>query len=126
MEGIPLFLKYDVSIQGYERFWEGLKAGEVWTTKCKKCGTIYYPPQRDCPNCLSSDMEWIKLKENGKIMTFSIVKQKPQGFDQEDYVVGIVRNEDNVDLMCWLKGIPKVGKDVKLTTDGKRVIGVVV
>lgn len=123
MEGIPLILKYEVSTQGYEKFWEGLKKGEIWTTRCKRCGVTYYPPQRDCPSCMSSEMEWFKLKDRGVILTYSIVKQKPQGYENyEDYTVGIVRNEDNIDLMCWIKGEPKVGKKVKLTTDGKRVI----
>ena len=123
MDGIPLLFKYTVPDKLYDVFWEGLKKGEIYGTKCEKCGTLYFPPRKDCEKCLTSDMEWVKLKDEGIIMTYTIVKQKPQGFDSyPDYTIGIVRNSDGVDLMCWIKGEPKVGKKVKLTTDTQRVI----
>ncbi|MBB5254657.1 Zn-ribbon domain-containing OB-fold protein [Sulfurisphaera ohwakuensis] len=123
MDGIPLLFKYTVPDKLYEKFWEGLKKGEIYTTKCKKCGTLYYPPRKDCEKCMSSDMEWVKLSNEGILMTYSIVKQKPQGFENySDYIVGIARNSDGVNLMCWVKGEAKVGKKVRLTTDGQRVI----
>jgi len=124
MEGIPLILKYTLPAEElYKPFWEGLKRGEVLGTKCKHCGTIYFPPQRDCPKCMVSDMEWFNVGKEGELMTYSIVKQKPQGFEQyEDYTIGIVRTEKGVDLMCWVIGKPRVGAKVSLTSDGNRVL----
>ncbi|QKR00214.1 Zn-ribbon domain-containing OB-fold protein [Metallosphaera tengchongensis] len=123
MDGIPLELRYSLPEKGYERFWEGLKRGEIWATKCDKCGVVYYPPQVDCTNCMTKT-EWVKLGNKGKIMTYTVVKAKPQGYDKlEDYVIGIVKTEEGVDLMCWIKGRPKVNDTVTLTTDGMRVIG---
>jgi uncharacterized OB-fold protein len=124
MEGIPLILKYTLPAEElYKPFWEGLKRGEVLGTKCKRCGTIYFPPQRDCPKCMVSDMEWFNVGKEGELMTYSIVKQKPQGFEQyEDYTIGIVRTEKGVDLMCWVIGKPRVGAKVSLTSDGNRVL----
>ncbi|MFP3260531.1 MAG: Zn-ribbon domain-containing OB-fold protein [Sulfolobus sp.] len=124
MEGIPLILKYTLPAEElYKPFWEGLKRGEVLGTKCKHCGTVYFPPQRDCPKCMVSDMEWVNVGKEGELMTYSIVKQKPQGFEQyEDYTIGIVRTEKGVDLMCWVIGKPRVGAKVSLTSDGNRVL----
>ncbi|MEJ2775875.1 Zn-ribbon domain-containing OB-fold protein [Sulfolobaceae archaeon RB850M] len=124
MEGIPLILKYTLPAEElYKPFWEGLKRGEVLGTKCKHCGTVYFPPQRDCPKCMVSDMEWFNVGKEGELMTYSIVKQKPQGFEQyEDYTIGIVRTEKGVDLMCWVIGKPRVGAKVSLTSDGNRVL----
>ena len=123
MEGIPLVLKYTVADKLYEVFWEGLKKGMIYTTRCKRCGTIYFPPRKDCEKCLASDMEWVRLKEDGILLTYTIVKQKPQGFESyQDYTIGIARNSDGVNLMCWVKGEPKVGKKVRLTTDTRRII----
>jgi len=124
MEGIPLILKYTLPAEElYKPFWEGLKRGEVLGTKCKHCGTVYFPPQRDCPKCMVSDMEWFNVGKEGELMAYSIVKQKPQGFEQyEDYTIGIVRTEKGVDLMCWVIGKPRVGAKVSLTSDGNRVL----
>ncbi|BCS92459.1 Zn-ribbon domain-containing OB-fold protein [Metallosphaera javensis (ex Sakai et al. 2022)] len=124
MEGIPLHLRYAVPEKGYEKFWEGLTRNEIWGTRCSKCGTLYYPPQRDCSLCNTSDLEWVKLSNRGKLMTYTLVKAKPQGYEnQEDYVIGIVRTDEGVDLMCWIRGNPRVNSTVKLVTDGKRVVG---
>jgi len=124
MQAIPLELRYVIPERGYEKFWEGLKKGEIWATKCKRCGSLYYPPQRDCPVCMTSELEWYKLSDRGELMTYTVVKAKPQGYeDREDYTIGIVRTEDGVDLMCWIKGVPRVGSKVRLGTDGDRVVG---
>lgn len=127
MQAIPLELRYVIPEKGYEKFWEGLKRGEIWATKCNRCGSIYYPPQRDCPTCFTSGLEWYRVSNRGEIMTYTKVKAKPQGYEKvEDYTIGIVRTDDGVSLMCWIKGEPKVGVKVNLTTDGERVIGEVV
>jgi len=125
VDAVPLNLKYVVDYP--KEYIEGLKKGEILATKCKKCGEIYYPPQLDCVKCRSSDMEWFSLSKEGELMTYSIVVQKPQGFENyPDYIVGIVKNKDGVGIMCWVRGKPRVGSKVRLTTDGTRVIAEVV
>ncbi|BBD73669.1 hypothetical protein HS1genome_2058 [Sulfodiicoccus acidiphilus] len=48
------------------------------------------------------------MSEKGKVLTYLVVKAKPQGYNSLlDYTVAIARTED-VDLMCWLLGDPKV------------------
>jgi uncharacterized OB-fold protein len=124
MDGIPLIMKYTLSAEElYKSFWEGLKRGEVLGTRCKKCGTLYFPPQRDCPKCMVSDMEWVDVGKSGELMTYSVVEQKPQGFENFDrYTIGIAKTEKGVYLMCWVMGAPKVGAKVSLTSDGHRVL----
>src|SRR4030042_127846 len=47
------------------RFAEDLAAGKIMSTVCKKCGKSYYPPRADCPECMSSNMEWKELQGEG-------------------------------------------------------------
>jgi Predicted nucleic-acid-binding protein containing a Zn-ribbon len=120
MEGIPLNLNYKVPIKGYEKFWESLKEGQVWGTSCTKCGEKYFPPQLHCSKCGASTT-WFKVSEEGELLTYSIVKAKPQGFEgYEDYTIALVRTKE-VDLMCWLSGEPRVGAQVRIGADGRRV-----
>ena len=71
-------------------FINALKQGKVMTTRCKKCGTSYFPPKMDCPKCLSSDVEWFEIKDNGKLMTYTVVNYGPSGFeDDAPYILAI-------------------------------------
>lgn len=60
-----------------------LQRGKVMTTRCKKCGTGYFPPKMDCPKCLSSDVEWFEIKNNGKLITYTVVQYGPSGFEDD-------------------------------------------
>ncbi|AAK42746.1 Zn-ribbon domain-containing OB-fold protein [Saccharolobus solfataricus] len=125
IDAIPLSIKYKIKYP--DEFIEAVKRGEIVATKCKNCGSVYFPPQKDCYNCGKNEMEWIKVSNEGEIMTYSVVSQKPQGFENyEDYVIGIVKTKDGINIMAWIKGQPKVGNKVRLTTDGMRIIGEVI
>ena len=66
-----------------EEFVSYLEQGKVMTTKCKKCGTQYFPPKMDCPKCLLSEMEWTEIKNDGKLITYTVVNYGPSGFEDE-------------------------------------------
>jgi len=66
-----------------EEFVTYLEQGKVMTTRCKKCGTQYFPPKMDCPKCLLSDVEWVKIDNEGKLVTYTVVHYGPSGFEDE-------------------------------------------
>jgi uncharacterized OB-fold protein len=73
-----------------EEFINYLEQGKVMTTRCKKCGTAYFPPKMDCPGCIDSDVEWFEIKNNGKLVTYSVVHYGPSGFEDEaPYTIAI-------------------------------------
>jgi hypothetical protein len=109
----------DMPIGRTVKFWEGLKEGKVYATKCKKCGKLYFPPAADCPECLTSDMEWVQLSDEAEIETFTYVVIRPTSFSQsKPYTVAIGRLEEGVRVLAWLTGFKlseiKVGLKVKL------------
>jgi uncharacterized OB-fold protein len=57
-----------------------LEDGKIVGTKCKKCGTVHFPPRADCDTCLSSDFEWIQLSGKCKLITYTIVQFAPPRF----------------------------------------------
>ena len=104
---------YNIPISKTLKFWEGLKEGKIYTTKCKKCGRLYFPPVADCAECYSSDMEWIELSGEGEIETFTHVIVKPASFqDEPPYTVAIARLKEGVRALAWLTGVKK--KNVKV------------
>jgi uncharacterized protein len=67
-----------------------LEQGKVMGTKCRDCGTVYFPPKMDCPNCLSSNVDWFEITGPATLATFAVVSYGPSGFeDDAPYTLGI-------------------------------------
>ena len=124
----------DIPVSRTLKFWEGLKEGKIFTTKCKKCGQLFFPPAADCPNCLSSDMEWTQLSDEAEIETFTHVVIRPTSFQQyKPYTVAIGRLKEGVKVLAWLSGFKlseiRVGMKAKLvaktTVEGNLTYGFV-
>lgn len=101
------------------KFWEGLKQGKVYATKCAKCGKLYFPPSADCPDCLSPEVKWVELSSEAEIETFTHVVVRPTSFQQyKPYTVAIGKLREGVKVLAWLTGFKlseiKVGIKVKL------------
>lgn len=115
----PLNLVFNVPITKTQKFWNGIKEGKIFTTRCKKCGKLFFPPVADCPTCLSSDMEWVELSKEAEIETFTHILVKPASFQSYgNYTIAIGRLKEGVRVLAWLTDAKlenvKVGMKVKL------------
>jgi len=89
-------------------FVDYLEQGKVMTTRCKKCEKSYFPPKVDCPKCLLSDIEWVEIKDNGKLITYTVVHYGPSGFEDEaPYTLSICEFGDG------LRIFGRLNKDIK-------------
>lgn len=123
-----LHITYNLPISKTSKFWEGLREGKIYATKCQKCGKLHFPPVADCGDCGSSNVTWIELEGEGEIETFTQVVVKPASFSKEsNYIVAIARLKEGVRALAWLIGVEredvKVGMKVRLvarvTSDGR-------
>ena len=123
-----LHITYNLPISRTSKFWQGLKEGKIYATKCQKCGKLHFPPVADCGNCGSSNMKWTELDGEGEIETFTQVVVKPASFSNEsNYIVAIARLKEGVRALAWLTGVDresvKVGMKVRLmarvTSEGR-------
>jgi uncharacterized OB-fold protein len=123
-----LHLTYNLPISRTSKFWQGLKEGKIYATKCQKCGKLHFPPVADCGNCGSSNLKWTELDGAGEIETFTQIVAKPASFSNEaDYIVTIARLKEGVRALAWLVGVERedvqVGMKVRLvakvTSDGR-------
>jgi len=109
----------EIPISKNLKFYEGLKEGKVYATKCKDCGKIYFPPNADCPECLSTGLDWVELSSDAEIETFTHVVVRPTTFQQnKPYTVAIGSLKEGVKVLAWLTGFKlsevKVGMKAKL------------
>ena len=109
----------EIPISKNLRFWEGLKQGKVYATKCKACGKLFFPPNVDCPDCLTKELDWVELSSEAEIETFTHVVIRPTTFQQnKPYTVAIGKLKEDVKVLAWLTGFKlseiKVGMKAKL------------
>ena len=82
------------------KFVDDLEKGRIMATRCRVCGAKYFPPQADCSKCLSSEVEWFELNPDGKLLTYTVVRFGPAGFEtRSPYVIAIVELGDGLRML---------------------------
>jgi uncharacterized OB-fold protein len=90
-----------------------LEKGKVMATRCRRCGTNYFPPRMDCPKCVGSDVEWFEIKGNGKLVTYTVVNYGPTGFEEDAPYALAIADFDGMRVFGRLsKGLKE--SDIKL------------
>ena len=54
------------------RFLRGLKDGELWGRECDGCGRTLVPPRMYCEECFRPTDRWSRLRDTGKVTTYSV------------------------------------------------------
>jgi uncharacterized protein len=116
-----LTLRFNIPITKTSRFWEALAEGKFVTTKCEDCGRLSFPPQADCPNCMSGNAKWVDVGPEAELLTFTYVQITPTSFvDHDPYVVGVARLKEGLNVLAWLEGVDhtklKPGAKLRLET----------
>lgn len=71
--------------------------------KCTNCGKIFFPPRLICNECKNREFESIKLSDEGKLKTYTVIRVAPTNFvDEVPYAVGIVELKDGVSTMMQI------------------------
>ncbi|KXB04322.1 hypothetical protein AKJ50_02530 [candidate division MSBL1 archaeon SCGC-AAA382A13] len=113
-------LKYEIPIEQTKTFWKELEEGKLYTSKCKECGEIMFPPQSYCRNCLKSDIEWIELDGAATIQGFTHIIIRPKSFsDEEPYTIGVgeFKHHKGVKALAWIEGFKMSEVEVGMDAD---------
>jgi len=66
-------LKYAWSTgEAISRFLSGLRDGELWGRRCRRCGRTMVPPRMYCEVCFRPTDYWVKLRDTGRVATYSV------------------------------------------------------
>ncbi|MFN0299195.1 MAG: Zn-ribbon domain-containing OB-fold protein [Burkholderiales bacterium] len=89
--------------------WQGAKAHEVRVQKCLGCGTLRYPPARQCAQCLAEKSEWVTLAGTGEVWSHGTFHRAYfKGFEHDlPYTVVLVKLDEGAMLYSNLVGIPR-------------------
>jgi uncharacterized OB-fold protein len=92
----------------YEQY---LKEEKLMGSRCKKCGALFVPPRSICVKCYSSEMEWVKMKGEGRLTAFTCITVAPpfmmkQGYDRKHpYCSGVVELEEGAKVDARIEGV---------------------
>jgi len=74
------------------RFFARLREGRLSTTRCRRDGTLAWPPRVVCPSCHTAELDWVDLPESGRLYAFSaVLGGAPLGMEADvPFAVGLV------------------------------------
>jgi len=105
---------------GIESFYKFVGEGKLMAAKCNKCGLVMLPPRPVCTKCYSKDLQWVELKGNGRLLTYTVIHVSPKQFEAlAPYAVGIVKLDDGPQLLGMIRGVEpdKIKVGMSLTVD---------
>ena len=88
-------------------------------SKCRICGNVSFPPRLICPECKSREFETIKLSDEGKILTYTIIRVASDAFSKiTPFAIAVIAVDNGARLMTQIADSPidkvKIGGKVKL------------
>ncbi len=100
-------------------FFEHLREGRFTTTKCTDCGAEPFPPRLLCPECYSTNMEWVDWPTEAKVLEVTEeVVGVPLGFGRAPLIHALIDLQGKrtffVRIMNCAQGELKDGDTVKL------------
>jgi len=84
---------------------------KLMASKCKQCGTIWLPPRPLCTKCKGNQMEWVQLKGQGKLVSFTTIgvgtpTMIEAGYDRNHpYCSGVVELEEGPRFSAQILGV---------------------
>ena len=80
-------------------FIDHLEKGALAGTRCKDCGTFFFPPRPDCFKCLSSNVVWSEIVGKGKLVSYSTLIYAPTGFEGDlPYTIALVEYDNKIKI----------------------------
>lgn len=78
-------------------------------SKCKNCGEVGLGEVSSCQNCAGEDLITIPLSQNGKLWTFTVIRNRPPG----DFKGEVPLGEGLVELPEGIRVKSPLGGDVE-------------
>jgi uncharacterized OB-fold protein len=103
------------------RFWEACAEGRLEVQRCRACGARFLFPRALCPECSSSELDWLVASGRGTLYSYTIVWRAGAPHLDVPYVLALVDLDEGVRLMTHIVNCPHdqlaVGMPVRVRFD---------
>ena len=87
---------------------EDMTQGALLGSRCNECGTYFFGAPQFCVRCTLNSLKPVELSKEGKLHTYTIVRQAPPGWQgQVPYILGSVELPEGVDILTEVIDLPK-------------------
>ena len=82
-------------------FWEAARRHELRLPRCTTCDHVFFYPRSECPRCLSTHLEWVKVSGRARLHSFTIVQHPANTAFRDDvpYVYAVVQLDEGPRLV---------------------------
>ena len=113
---------------------EDMTEGVLLGSQCNECGTHFFSEPQYCVRCTSNSLKPVELSKEGKLYTYTIVRQAPPGWQgQVPYILGSVALPEGPHITSEIVDCPedkvKVGMPLEVVfrvggkmTDGTEIV----
>lgn len=104
-------------------FWQAAKRHELQLQRCNSCGAHVFYFREVCPECLASDLQWVKVSGKGTVYSYTVARAPTHPAFAEDvpYIVAIVELAEGPHITTNITGCRpnevKIGMSVVATFD---------
>ena len=111
-------------------FWDATEQDQLLLPRCTACDFVIWYPRELCPECGSTDVEWIEASGRGSVYSFSITRRMPGRWGQAaPFVLAYVELEEGPRIMTNIVGCDpesvSIGQAVEVefheTEDGPKI-----
>ena len=90
-------------------YWEGVKQGELRIQKCRPCGHVWHPPLHRCPQCHSTEIDWVATSGRATLYSYTVVHHPAHiaVADRVPYVVALATLEEGPRVVSNLLDCPR-------------------
>ena len=97
-------------------FWQGTKAGKLMLPRCQDCNRVHWYPRHICPNCQSTNLEWIEGSGRGTIHTYAVQHMAFGAWAKKaPFVTAYIDLVEGDRMLTVLRGVdPNKPEDIKI------------
>lgn len=82
-------------------YWEGCSQHKLLIQRCSECNKYQFYPRIICTACMSNNIEWVKAKGYGEILSYTIVRRAISVAYAANvpYVIALIQLEEGPKMM---------------------------
>ena len=90
------------------RLWQQVNdsaaAGLFRLQVCSSCGTVQYPPQEFCSQCLADELPWEQVSPMGKVLSWTVSRASTNQFFRDKFPlnIGLVKLDCGPVMVAYL------------------------